>query len=399
METHNTEKTAPVFWLKLGYAMGVSDKRIGICRDSEEMSRIAADAIKAGAECAGCEIYDLGIQNLPITRSAARFYKAGATAYAAMPDGPGSLKITLLDGRGIQAAPEKLLSRAAEVMSRDFAGFKLKPGPEIKDCTSFKEHYLRELSGRVKSESFNINMCLSTKSKTVSEIIGTALKELYPRLKPEARDNYAFRGFIGADGERLSLERADGRRLTREQAFSVMVYVLLRDSEVRTFVLPDYVSKDTEAAILRLGGSVVRVGDDESEMMGKMLEFGGGEQMMMQYDGVYCAVKILDFLNRFGISFDSLCDHLPRIFKSEAKVECGAGRERSVLDSLREQYNAAGDPVNGVRVKSGGGAVLIIPLKDGTIRIISESTSIEAAEEISTLFKNKIKTLAKGEPL
>ena len=401
METHNTEGTAPIFWLKLGYAMGVSADKVGVCRDGEEISRMAADAISLGAACAGAEIYNFGVQNLPITRSAVRFYKTEATAYASLSKDTNNLKITLLDSRGIQAAPEALLKGAEGVLSPDFAGFRITPGKEARDCSEFKEHYLREIINSVKSERFNINMCLSTKSKTVSEIIGTVLKELYPRLVPEARNKYAFRGSISLDGERLILERSDGSKLTQEQAQSVMVYVLLRDSETRTFVLPEYVSDYTEKAVLRLGGEVVRSGGDEGEMMSKMLEYGSGEQMLMQYDGVYAALKLLDFLNRFDVSFDSLCEHLPRIFKAEAEVECGADKARTILRSIKKQYGTSGNIINknGLRIRTDGGVTLILPIDGGIIRIISESESFEAAEEISTLFKNKIKTLAKDDSL
>lgn len=398
METHNTEKTAPFFWLRLGYAMGVCAEKIGVCRDCEDISRLAADAIKLGAGFAGAKICDFGVQSLPITRSGARFHKTGATAYAGFDKGTNSLKITLLDSRGIHVPPEKLLRGGAEILSPDFSGFKITPGPEPEDCGGYKSHYLREIINGIASEKFGINMCLSTKSKTVSDIIEAALKELYLRLDPKARGVYEFRGMISDDGERLALQRADGTYLGREQTLSLIIYVLLRDSDARTFVLPEYVSKQVEEAVLNWGGNVVRAEGDDGEVMAKILKHGSREQMLMQYDGIYAALKILDFLNRFDISFESLCDHLPRIFKAEAEVECGPERARDIMNSIKKKYGGA-DERRGLRIAAEGGVTLIIPEGSGVIRIISESESFEAAEEISALFKNKIKTLAKGETL
>ena len=168
-----------------------------------------------------------------------------------------------------------------------------------------------------------MNICLSTKSKTISEILKVVLDDLYSKIEPEALEKYEFSGIISENGEQINLYKSDGTELSREQILSVMIYVLLRDSSIRTFVVPDTISEYTETAILRLGGNVIRVSGGDSEIMEKIISSGSSEQMLMQFDGIYAAVKILDFLNRYDISFDSLTMHLPQIFKAEAEVACG----------------------------------------------------------------------------
>lgn len=177
---------------------------------------------------------------------------------------------------------------------------------------------MRHIINSIKSDTFNMNICLSTKSKTISEILKVVLDDLYSKIEPEALEKYEFSGIISENGEQINLYKSDGTELSREQILSVMIYVLLRDSSIRTFVVPDTISEYTETAILRLGGNVIRVSGGDSEIMEKIISSGSSEQMLMQFDGIYAAVKILDFLNRYDISFDSLTMHLPQIFKAEA---------------------------------------------------------------------------------
>ena len=50
-----------------------------------------------------------------------------------------------------------------------------------------------------------------------------------------------------------------------------------------------------------------------------------------------------------------------------------------------------------IKIESNGTVTIVFPGSGNNIlKIISESESMETAEEISTLFKNKIKTLAKS---
>lgn len=394
MEKYNIEEASPLLWFRTGYAMGCKSRRIGICSDDEEISKLAADAIKVGVRCSGAKIYNFGIGNLPIMRNAIRFYKLELSAYVSTAEQKSSVE--LLDRRGIQIP--SLSAIDTDMLSSDFKDIGIKSGGAEIDLFEYKTHYMRRIINSVKSEQFNINMCLSTKSKTVSDIIETVLKELYSRLNPAAQNSYEFRGSISENGELLTLSKSDGTELSREQTLSMIIYVLLRDSPVRTFVLPNYISEYTEAAILKLGGNVIRASGNDTEIMDKILSSGSSEQMLMQYDGVYAAVRILDFLNRFDISFEKLCAHLPGIFKAEAEVLCDTLNSDDIMRLLKKEYHGVSQiHKDGVKIEFGGGVTVIFPSESGSIiKIISESQSIETAKEISTLFKNKIKTLANG---
>lgn len=388
---------SPMFWLRLGYAAGAVEaggraKRIGISSDSNSVSQLVMDTVRIGARCAGARVYNFGEQNLPIMREAVRFYKTDCGIYAAAGES-GSVDVLLLDASGA-AMPKTEAERLAHCAETPISLGISERGSEV-ELQEFKTHYMRNIINSVKSESFDSNICLTTQSETVSEIIERVLEELNSRLKPGAADKYAFKGEISGGGERLALFKQDGERLTDEQVLLIMIYVMLRDSDAGTFVLPSSVSESAEAAVLRLGGNVIRASDKRNEIMRKILECGSGEQLLMQFDGVYAAVRIFDFLNRFSISLSELCDRLPRIFKAECEIECTDGGV--LLDALK---GGSGEPGSvdggvGVKYKTQGGVTVIVKTADGhRLKIISEAESMEAAEELTAIFKNKIKTLA-----
>ncbi len=387
MREVNLSSSSPEDWLRLGYALGSREKgiRIGVAGGEEEPAKLAAETIKIGARCAGAEVYFFGVQNLPIMRSGSMFYKTELGAYAAYSKDDNRVNITVLDKDGIQLPSDAI---------KEWENIKAEEGGVENDLSEFKTYYIRNIINSVRSDRFNINMCLSTKSKTASGIIEAVLRELYSRLEPEAAGAYEFSGMVSEDGERIILVKSDGTQLTREQTISVMVYVLLKDSGLRTFVLPEFMSQSAETAILKMGGNVIRCGNEDSEIMKKIVAAGGAEQLLMMYDGIYAAVRILDFLNINGVSFDGLCANLPRVFKAEAEVEWG--KNSNVVDMLKRQYNSS--PFQGgVKIQTNGGVTMIFtPQGSNIIKIISEADSMEAAEEISTLFKNKIKKLAKS---
>ncbi len=421
MEYLNEWTVSPERWLRLGYILGASENggRISISSDEEDLSKLAADTIKIGVKYAGSKVYNFGEQNLPIMRHAVRFYKTGLGIFVNTIKGDNGnvLNVDLLDNRGIKVPLENLVKREELAKAESLVTSDITMGTVGQEVTlfEFKTHYMRHIINSIKSDTFNMNICLSTKSKTISEILKVVLDDLYSKIEPEALEKYEFSGIISENGEQINLYKSDGTELSREQILSVMIYVLLRDSSIRTFVVPDIISEYTETAILRLGGNVIRVSGGDSEIMEKIISSGSSEQMLMQFDGIYAAVKILDFLNRYDISFDSLTMHLPQIFKAEAEVACGDEKQmENIIKSLKRQFknNATilGDSdtddekgsdnnkkSEGIKIESNGTVTIVFPGSGNNIlKIISESESMETAEEISTLFKNKIKTLAKS---
>lgn len=408
MRDFETAVTSMEDGIKIGRILGARQtKGVGIATDGEKVCILIADAIRLGVMFSGGTVYNYGEQNMPIMRSAVRFLRNDYGVYIhkeAAVDRSG-VKIVLTDRYGIELSCEQLevlLSNGKfELNSSAYSDMQdmintIESGCE-KNLSEFKTYYMRHIINSVKSKEFKVNFNITTSLRQVSEVLSGILSEFYSFMKPEYVNNYEFGGEITDGGDRIILKKSDGTELSEEQAVSVMTYVLLRDSGLRTFVLPETVSHAAEDAILKLGGNVIRASGGRRQRMEKMIEYGNNEQLMMEFDGVYAAVRILDFLNRYEVSFDSLVEHLPNVFKAEAEVELRNGNTEDIMRQIKRRYRGKETGSgSSIRIETEDGIALIVPKSAGNIiKIITEAESMEAAEEISTLFKNKIKSLAK----
>lgn len=408
MKDFETAVTSIEDGIKIGRILGAKQtKGIGIATDGEKACVLIADAIKLGVMFSGGTVYNYGEQNMPIMRSAVRFLRNDYGVYIHKEGAVdrNGVKIVLTDRYGIELSYEQievLLSNGKfELDSLEYSDMQdmintVESGCE-KNLSEFKTYYMRHIINSVKSKEFKVNFNITTSLRQVSEVLSGILSEFYSFMNPEYVNNYEFGGEITNGGDKIILKKSDGTELSEEQAVSVMTYVLLRDSGLRTFVLPETVSHAAEDAILKLGGNVIRASGSRRQRMEKMIEYGNNEQLMMEFDGVYAAVRILDFLNRYEVSFDSLVDHLPNVFKAEAEVELRNKKTEDIMRRIKRRYHGKETGSgSSIRIETEDGIALIVPKNAGNIiKIITEAESMEAAEEISTLFKNKIKSLAK----
>lgn len=409
MKDYETTVSSPEEGLKIGKILGTKQERgIGIASDGDAASILFAEAVKIGVMFCGGTVYNYGEQNMPIMRSAIRFCRNDYGVYVHKSNAIDNdeIKIVLMDKYGIELSEEQievLMNYGDSSGNLSMLDDKTKlaetaePGLE-KRLSEFKTYYIRHMINNVKSREFKVNFHLTTSLKPVSEVLKEILGEFYSHMNPACADNYEFGGDITDGGDRIILKKSDGTELSEEQAISVMTYVLLRDSDVRTFILPETVSHSAEDAILKLGGNVIRTNGSRRQRMEKIIEYGNEEQLMMEFDGVYAAVRILDFLNRFEISFDMLVEHLPNVFKAEAEIDFGNKKIEELMKIIKRRYHGF-ESENGssIRIETDGGIALIVPKSaSGIIKIITEAESMEAAEEISTMFQDRIKMLAKN---
>lgn len=380
--------------LRFGKVLGeIENGRVGIGSDGGNMSKIIIELIKTGVMISGGMIYDFGDVNLPIIRSGIRLYKPSYGLYVFEDqENNNTINISILNKDGIELMGDEVTDIIKKLDAVDFSDWGTNMGSQ-KKLTEYKTFYLRTILNSIKSDQFNINFGLTTKSKIVSEVLNELLSELYSKIKPDSSKNYEFRGEIINNGDEILLYKSDGTQLTREQVLSVMVYVMLKDSNVGMFIFPDYVSKTTEEAVLKLGGSVIRTGEDRSERMNKILNNGSEEQLLIEFDGIYAAVRILDFLNKYNISFDSLVDNLPNVFRAEAQIECEENKIIDAIMDIKNRYKSEKlKEEKGIRIETGSGIAFILPSNSkGIIKIVSEAESMEAAEEISASLIDRIR--------
>lgn len=369
--------------------------KIGAACDGEEISKIIKNALTLGIIASSGTVYDYGEVSMPLLSAGARFMKNICSVYVYEDEEKSGVRLVLLDEYGIEIN-EYLKNRLLN-HPKSTTNLYVKKMGEVVDMSHFKMYYTKYIINSVKSQSFNINFSLSTKLHSLSEVLKDVLSEFYEKMDLGCIKKYAFSADITNMGDKIILKLPTGTEVDEYTFFMLMVYILLRDTNERTFVLPSSCDKSLKDAVLKLGGRVIKGGDTKRERMRKMVEYGSTKQMMMECDGVYAAFVILDFLNRYELSLIELLKKLPTIFSSEDEIKTESDENERILNEIKSEYNAKGSTKSGIRIETNDAATIVIPRHGSVIRIISDAESMEAANEISTLFKNKIKMLAKGE--
>ncbi len=389
----------PEFMAKLGAALGTIYRfgKVGLSYDSAPVCSMLASAAASGLISSGTRLYMFGEQSLPVMRSATKYYALSMSVHInqAGADGIFYPEIEFIEGSGasFSAASEHRLENT--FFTNVFLRADAKNLHEPADLTGYKLSYVQNILNRVKSRSFNKNLEARTRSETVSEILELILGEIEQRVSEDAPKEFSID--IAGNGEHFFISNADEKRLDNNTLLSVLTVVLLKHMDIRTIVLPVSAPTSLEELVRRNGGTVIACGTSDREFMQTILEHGLDEQFSLFFDGVFAAIMLLDYLNLHRVSFYDLTEKLPASCRRETEIECPDSKKSEIIKQLYDKYNnGKTDLTDGIKIYRNNGWVLIIPEKHRHfVRIITEGSDMEAADEISAIFTNQIKRLAK----
>lgn len=443
--------TTPYLASEAGMALGTLAKKnkknagappkIGIASDSCGKCRLLHESASAGLRYTGAEIYDLGSQCIPAVRGAVDYLSADYMMYIGMYGDEPTVYFYDCDGLTPDAdalkSLEKIFSKKEFAVAEEIA-------PVIRS-DSVGDIYVKSLVDGLSGKEFKYNLKIRTSSQTVSEVLEKILREIEALMKAPA-DKYEFGADIGGGGQIVSFYKPDGENgklvsngrifelkeqiVCEDEFYALISYCLIKERGVENIVLPYTVSENTENYILGSGVNVIRSQERRREaLLRDILKKGGKEQFRLCSDGIYSSIKILDFLNSQDIGFSELLDKLPRAFRDAESVERRFGSGDDVVKKLKEKYQTyeeigsetrpGGEKINrfglglpkknliggglfglgeeaergGIKIRSDGGIVLVIPSGKSSIKIITESYDAEAAHELAANIKNEILSL------
>ena len=141
------------------------------------------------------------------------------------------------------------------------------------------------------------------------------------------------------------------------------------------------------------GGQAIVCGTSQREFMNAVMEQGEQLQWKLCFDGIWAAITLLDYLNVHEVSFDTMINKIPVYCKKECEVECPDNQKAQVISQLYDRFRTnRTDLTHGLKIYQNNGWVLMVPDRyRHYIKIITEGVNMEAAEEISALFKKEIK--------
>lgn len=393
----NVEVT-PEFTAKLGVALGSMFRggKIGLSHDASPASAVLMAALCAGIQSTGAGVYVFGEQTLPMTRSGIGYYglHAGVHLNAVKIGGVYYPALEFLQSNG--ASFDERAERRLEDIYLGEAFWRCEPEAILQPVAldGYKYFYIQAILNRLGKGPFQKNAELQTRSETVSELLELLLRELEQRMElPAEKEFYAE---ISENGERVTLSTPAGKALSDEQLLALFSRLLPAEAG-RRFVLPYDASEALRRDLAERGFAVVMAPFSRRAFLRTVLEQGTEAQFRLCFDGIYAVILLLDYLNRNRCTFQELLTALPVIYKKEVHVTCPDEQLRAILERLKKQYQDQADTF-GVKIPQENGWAMILP--DGSarcIRIITEGESMEAAEEIAAVLKNKVKKLASSE--
>ena len=394
----NVEIT-PEFMAKLGCALGTlfHNKKIGVGSDSSPACSHLASAVIAGLVSSGARVFDFGEQSLPMTRIATSQYLLDTSIHikSETTDGVPCPEIEFIepDGSSYSHAFEKRLENT--FFNNIFLRAEPKFLHDIVKLDGYKMLYIQEMLNSIKSRSFNKNMELRTRSEGISDILEILLYDI-ELITPQSTKK-EFSATISKDGQQIIIFSSNGTPLNNNQILYIISMILLKHLNAETIVLPVSASSQLEELLKGESCKIINCSASTQEFMKTLLKNKLYQQFRLCFDGIYFAVTLLDFLNHSNLSFTALLEGLPPCIYKETEIECPDSKKAKIIEKLYSKYGSSNISVSdGIKIYQTGGWVLVLPEKyRHYIKIITEAETMEAAEEISGIFTNKIKKLAK----
>jgi mannose-1-phosphate guanylyltransferase/phosphomannomutase len=421
----------PEYASKLGAAYGASLKgkgTIGIsCEDSSPAKMLKISFI-SGLMSAGLKVMDFGILHLPVSRSAVRFYGVdGGIHISTSSVNSGRLHVDFLDknGSNIDRAMERKIENA--FAREDFSrceGDMIKDVEYVPDFTSF---YLRNIVNNAKNKKFEYKIALNSPSKFILNTVSSFLRSLGCRVeetnlilenigsksKIESNELTYFTSMVKLEdfdfgisiedtSERMMLVDNKGRVVNEDMFTALVSLILFKTIEGGTVVVPLSTTHVVEKLAEENHGKVIRTKTSPQDIMNKILGNDVKEQAIDQFnfhfDAIAALVKIMDFMKSNNYKLVDLIGMIPDFHTDETEVECSWSAKGKVMRQIiQESDNNSIETLEGVKIFKDGGWVLILPDAEQPVcRIKSESYSAEIAEELTSVYANKVAEISRS---
>ena len=187
-------------------------------------------------------------------------------------------------------------------------------------------------------------------------------------------------------GFRLTAWDEKGKMVAPDKLLVLLAHIEFTGGEGRA-ALPAWAPAAAESVAQRRGGRLLRLGRDGVE----------AEELWLRQpwfrDAVFAACRLCQWMGRTGESLEGLCRSLPRFVTVRREVPLHTSRGRVMGGALHSMPDAQSQG-EGVRLSMGKGWVYVVPSGSRSVlRLIAESVSAEAAEELCAQVEEKLREL------
>ncbi|MBM7613496.1 mannose-1-phosphate guanylyltransferase/phosphomannomutase [Alkaliphilus hydrothermalis] len=418
----------PEFASRVGASYSTSiqgDTTLVVSSDDSNGANLVQNALISGIQSTGSQAIQLQGAVMPMARYAVQYFRAdGGIHVATDRKNPNKITIEFLDEKGGNISRSK--ERDVEnLFSRD--DFKRCNGEQVKKViyvNEFKSFFikdgLKEFKNTSNIKKNNFKIILSSYAKNGVEVTGELLEEMgchveyhHPKgkekmmdfhiasLAKEVMEEGAFLGvFLSETGEELMLVDEKGRIIGQENYSALAVLLQLKSGVKDPIILPHTAPRVTEEMARGYEVEVIRTKSDPSNILKEMLqekEFGGkvALQYLLSYNAVWAIGWIVDFLGNLNTTLGELVDELPQMYFLKREISCDWRDKGRVMREIIEEYSQGNvELFEGVKINDDRGWTLILPDSERPLfNIYAEGYTEEFAEELSSSFTEKLKTL------
>jgi mannose-1-phosphate guanylyltransferase/phosphomannomutase len=399
-------------------------------RDTSRAARVLKRALMVGCNSVGVNVTDLEVATIPVTRHhiRTRANQAGLTVRLS-PDDPQSVVIRFFDQQGLdlseseQRRIERLYHReefrrvtAGDIGDIDFSpralehytadvveAFQLKTVPrhELKLVLDLSygaaSFVMPNLLSKVVADVLSINPYAQTPG-----MISVDRASSVARVADAVRGSGADLGaVIDAGGEHLALIDGTGHVLSDDEAIMVYLDLLTSGDEPVRVALPVTASEQAHRLCESRGAEVITTALSPSSLMEAAasggVTFGADQEggyifpsFLPSFDGAAALIGLIALLGRADRTLADLVERVPVLPILHSEVETPFEQKGLVMRTLMEQMTQQGSDVvliDGIKVSSAGGWVLVVPdPEEPTTHIWAEGADWTESERLTDTY-------------
>lgn len=372
---------------------------------------------EAGLNSSGFKVIDAGVIPSPISRYIAGFFKTDAGIHFDMGDTKSEIFITGYSGI---PADNKFMKKLEQNINCTDIKFNNEASTQnTVRITNPENLYISAFERAVKDLSVNnprkqkIILC-SPSSKTAEitkkllakycEVITIDYNNFKIHsgeiLKKLISENMCSAGiFVSSNGDNMLIADSDGKVPENEEYLLLSATIASQFSDFNAFYAMPGLSDALYEAADRSGANNRKYVSNRSSFVEMLMKHKNSETLPLQYsllfDGILSASIIMAYAVYRGKDLKALLKELPEHHFQKGIIHCSfENRGRVIKRLLNEDGYTAGTEYGGIHFLKGNAAAHIVPDNNHPYFVIySDSSTLEAAEEISVFVTEKLRNL------
>ena len=378
---------SPEACFAIGSALGV-EGRVGVSSAGAAACRLSARALACGVSAVGGLALELDVPFEAAASYAADLYGLQRTVFVRAQN--GRLVLRIYGPRGLpMTRPEERRIEAA-LASGELRRASIGQTGDMVTAAGTLEAYISAAAcwgDMGKTPSFAAEV---TGTGSANRALRQALTSMNVRLTTHGWGTPVFE--VAHGGLSLGAVDEEGNALEPEQLLTILV-LLEFEAGAKSVAVPYNAPVALDHLAKRFGATVLRLGRDP-----------GADRLYYQLpyfrDAVFAACRLVGAMALYGESLHSLAKRTPAFRTARQEVFVSTGDRAAVMEALAGTMKAEGtrtELVEGIRAPVTGGWVHVSPSAGRSVlKVHSEATNVEAAEEICVDIARRVESLMQG---